>query len=356
MQLLRLLGLALLLLFAAPADARSVVDATGRTVQVPDRIERVMPAGPPAAVLLYTLAPEKMIGWPHSPNPVAKSVLGPSFADLPEPPPLVRDGKVQTEQIQTARPDVILDYGSTAARYTDRATRVQEATGIPVLLLDGKLERTPEIYRVLGGMLGTEERAADLAGAAERLLVITRERAQARREAGPIRVYYARSADGLTTATAASSLGDVLRLIGLVNVADGAQPGELSHVTRDQVYLEPRRYRHQQSPVLEGPQRAGLGVPSRGRAGPCLSGAGLAVWLDRRAALGQPAARTSMGGSYALSGGLPGGTASRSPGFLPPVLPDRARRRAIRSAVAVSAIGRTTCASREGLPPDSSQH
>jgi iron complex transport system substrate-binding protein len=28
----------------------------------------------------------------------------------------------------------------------------------------------------------------------------------------------------------------VLRLIGLVNVADGAQPGELSHVTRDQVY------------------------------------------------------------------------------------------------------------------------
>jgi hypothetical protein len=35
-----------LLLFAAPADARSVVDATGRTVQMPDRIERVMPAGP----------------------------------------------------------------------------------------------------------------------------------------------------------------------------------------------------------------------------------------------------------------------------------------------------------------------
>ncbi len=150
--------------------------------------------------------------------------------------PLVRDGKVQADQIQAARPDVILDYGSTAPRYADRAAMVQEATGIPVLLLDGKLERTPEIYRLLGGMLGTEERAADLAGAAERLLMITRERAQARHEAGPIRVYYARSADGLTTATAASSLGDVLRLVGLVNVADGAGTGELSHVTRDQVF------------------------------------------------------------------------------------------------------------------------
>ena len=236
MQLLQLLGLALLLLFAAPADARAVVDATGRTVQVPDRIERVMPAGPPAAVLLYTIAPEKMIGWPHSPGPAAKSLLGPGFADLPQLTPLVRDGKVPTEQIQASRPDVILDYGSTAARYVERATMVQEATGIPVLLLDGKLELTPEIYRLLGAMLGTAERAADLAGAAERLLMITRERVQARREAGPIRVYYARSADGLTTATAASSLGEVLRLIGLVNVADGAQPGELSHVTRDQVY------------------------------------------------------------------------------------------------------------------------
>jgi iron complex transport system substrate-binding protein len=236
MQLLRLSWLALLLLFAAPADARSVADATGRTVQVPDRIERVMPAGQPAAVLLYTIAPEKMIGWPHSPGPAAKSLLGVSFAELPALPPLVRDGKVQTEQIHATRPDVILDYGSTSPRYTERATMVQEATGIPVLLLDGKLERTPEIYRLLGGMLGTEERAADLAGAAERLLTITRERAHARREAGPIRVYYARSADGLTTATAASSLGDVLRLVDLVNLADGAQPGELSHVTRDQVY------------------------------------------------------------------------------------------------------------------------
>jgi iron complex transport system substrate-binding protein len=213
-----------------------VVDATGRAVQVPDRIERVMPAGPPGAVLLYTLAPEKMIGWPHSPSPAAKNLLGPSFADLPALAPIVRDGKVQTEQIQAARPDVILDYGSTAPRYADRATMVQEATGIPVLLLDGKLERTAEIYRQLGGMLGAEERAAELAGAAERLLTITRQRASARHEAGPIRVYYARSADGLTTATSASSLGDVLRLVDLVNVADGAQPSELSHVTRDQVY------------------------------------------------------------------------------------------------------------------------
>ncbi len=288
-------------------------------------------------------------------GPAAKSLLGPSFADLPALAPLVRDGKVQTEQIQAARPDVILDYGSTSPRYADRATMVQEATGVPVLLLDGRLERTPEIYRVLGGMLGTEERAADLAAAAARLLTITRERAQARREAGPIRVYYARSADGLTTATAASSLGDVLRLIGLVNVADGAQPGELSHVTREQVYAWNPDIVVTNNPgfwkARKEPDWACLPAVAQGRV--YLAPALPFGWIDEPPSVNRLLG-LAMGGSYALSGGLPGGSAGRSPGFLPPVLPDRARRRAIRSAVAVSVIGRTACASREDLPPHSS--
>src|SRR5215831_11471362 len=70
----RLTHLVLLLLaFVTPASARSVVDATGRTVELPDRVERVMPAGPPAAVLVYTLAPERLIGWPHAPNSEARA-------------------------------------------------------------------------------------------------------------------------------------------------------------------------------------------------------------------------------------------------------------------------------------------
>jgi iron complex transport system substrate-binding protein len=236
MQILCLSWLALTLMFTAPADARSVADATGRTVQLPDRVERVMPAGPPAAVLIYTLAPEKMVGWPHSPSPAARTFLEPTVADLPELAPLTRDGKVQSEQIRAAKPDLILDYGSTSPRSIQRTTIVQEATGIPVLLLDGKLERTPEIYRLVGAILGTEERADNLAGVADRLLASTGQKAQARHDAGPIRVYYARSADGLTTATSASTLTDVLRLVDVTNVADGAGTDGLSHVTRDQVY------------------------------------------------------------------------------------------------------------------------
>src|SRR5690242_19814448 len=56
------LGVACLL--STAVAAREVEDATGRRVTVPDQVTRVMAAVPTAAVVLYVLAPEKMIAWP----------------------------------------------------------------------------------------------------------------------------------------------------------------------------------------------------------------------------------------------------------------------------------------------------
>ena len=49
-------GLAATLLAPRRARAASVTDGAGRAVPVPARVERVFPAGPPAAIFLYTLA------------------------------------------------------------------------------------------------------------------------------------------------------------------------------------------------------------------------------------------------------------------------------------------------------------
>ena len=90
-----LLCLGVLVLIAlAPRDTAAQVlygsvvgdvkDATGRTVMVPDRVERVMAAGPTAAVVLYVLAPEKMIAWPSAPRPNEREFILPAVRDLPE--------------------------------------------------------------------------------------------------------------------------------------------------------------------------------------------------------------------------------------------------------------------------------
>jgi iron complex transport system substrate-binding protein len=51
-------NLATFLLVSDQARAATIVDSVGRSVPVPARVERVFPADPPAAILLYTLAPE----------------------------------------------------------------------------------------------------------------------------------------------------------------------------------------------------------------------------------------------------------------------------------------------------------
>jgi iron complex transport system substrate-binding protein len=48
------------------AWADTVTDSAGRAVPVPAQVQRVFPAGPPAAIFLYTLAAELLIGWPRA--------------------------------------------------------------------------------------------------------------------------------------------------------------------------------------------------------------------------------------------------------------------------------------------------
>ncbi|PWK64077.1 hypothetical protein [Aminobacter sp. AP02] len=47
----------------AAGQERTFTDAAGRKVALPANITRVMAAGPPASVLLYSVAPEKLVGW-----------------------------------------------------------------------------------------------------------------------------------------------------------------------------------------------------------------------------------------------------------------------------------------------------
>ncbi|HEV2551438.1 MAG TPA: ABC transporter substrate-binding protein [Stellaceae bacterium] len=222
------------LVLLTPAFAGSITDATGRRVEIPVKVERVLPAGQPAAAIVYALAPQKMLGWPRKPNAAGMTFLLPEVRALPEIGTLVREGKVNEAAIAAMKPDLIVDYGSLAPDYLEAAKQAQERTGVPYIVFEGALEKTPELLRLLGPALGATERGEALAAEAERMLALTRERAAARQRAGTIHFYYSRSDDGLSTATSAAHSTDVMRLLGLENVADG-NPSALPQVTREQV-------------------------------------------------------------------------------------------------------------------------
>jgi iron complex transport system substrate-binding protein len=134
---------ALLLLWSGAARAADIVDATGRTVTVPDHIAHIVPAGPPAAVLLAALAPDLMVGWPEPISDEARALLAPAAAKAPQIPRLTGKDDV-TDKIKALKPDLILDYGTVSPRYSDLAKATQQKTGIPTILLDGSMAEIPK--------------------------------------------------------------------------------------------------------------------------------------------------------------------------------------------------------------------
>jgi iron complex transport system substrate-binding protein len=200
-------ALLVLLLWSTAALAAEVTDATGRTVQVPDQIARVLPAGPPAAELLAAVAPDLMLGWPSPLSDGARALLASDAAKLPQVPRMTGRDDV-TAKLQALHPDLILDYGTISPRYADLARATQQRTGIPTILLDGSLTEIPRVLRLLGGILHREGRAETLANFAEALLALPTPHTDHKR------VVYARGTDGLTVAAPDTDVTEVFTHLG----------------------------------------------------------------------------------------------------------------------------------------------
>jgi iron complex transport system substrate-binding protein len=219
--MLRHAFLALLLLlwsgaWSGAAMAAQVVDATGRSVQVADHVTRVLPAGPPAAVLLAALAPDLMLGWPSPVSEESRAFLAPEAARLPQVPRLTGREDV-TEKIVALKPDLIVDYGTVSPRYADLAQATQQRTGVPTVLLDGSLAQIPHAFRLLGGILHREGRAETLAEFTEALLALPMKQG-----AHP-RVLCARGPDGRTVVAPGTDLAEVFTRLGWQVVAPAGE-------------------------------------------------------------------------------------------------------------------------------------
>jgi iron complex transport system substrate-binding protein len=166
-----LLIIPLVMLLSGAAPAAEIVDATGRTVAVPDHVTKILPAGPPAAVLLEAMAPDLMLGFPNPVSAGARAQLAPEAAGLPAVPRLTGKQDV-SEQVRALKPDLIVDYGDVTPAYADLARATQERLGVPTLLLDGALAETPRALRLLGAALHREARAELLARIAEAMFAL----------------------------------------------------------------------------------------------------------------------------------------------------------------------------------------
>ena len=185
----------------------------------PSSIQRVFAAGPPAAVFLYALTPEKLLGWPFNLAAENLAFIHPQQQKLPFVGRLAgRGSTVSLETLLLLAPDVIVDVGNAGETQRSAAQRVTQQTGIATLQIEGLLAETPRQLREAGALLGVSARAEQLALYSEKVLARAAGFAQ-KQAKNPSRIYFTRSLDGLETGLAGSIHSEVIELLGCENVA-----------------------------------------------------------------------------------------------------------------------------------------
>lgn len=194
---------------------REITDMAGRTMTVPEEIDTVFSTGPVAAIYLYTLVPDKLLGWNYELNDIEKSIILEQYHDLPN---FGQGDAINYEAVIAAGPTIALNVTSINDGSIDESDALAEQLGVPVVMVSSDLLDAPEVYRFMGELFGVEDQAEALATYAEETfddissLNIPEEE--------KVRIYYGNGEDSLETAPAGSSHGQIIDLVNAINVAD----------------------------------------------------------------------------------------------------------------------------------------
>jgi iron complex transport system substrate-binding protein len=119
--------------------------------------------------------------------------------------------------------------------YVSLAERVQQQTGIPYALLDGRFGGIPDAYRKTGVLIGRVAEGETFARDAEDIVKAVTGRIAAIAPDRRTRVYYARGPRGLVTGLGGSINVETIEMLAQ-NVAGGTRGG-LANVSIEQVLL-----------------------------------------------------------------------------------------------------------------------
>jgi iron complex transport system substrate-binding protein len=195
----------------------------------------VFAAGPPASILLYTLAPDLLLGWTRQLKPAQCEFLGAGACDKPEVGRLTgRGNTTNLEVLLKLKPDLIIDVGTINDTYVSLANRVQEQTGVSYALLDGRFAAVASAYRKLGKLTSREGEAENLARYADTTIATIKSRIDNVPQEQRPRVYYARGPRGLETGLGGSINVETIEFLGARNVA-GKRRGGMATVSIEQV-------------------------------------------------------------------------------------------------------------------------
>lgn len=194
----------------------SFTDDCGRTVEIPENITRVAPAGAVAQMVIMTVNPKCLVGLANEVDSNQEAYLPDYFNELPVFGQFYGSNpNLNKEALLAADPQVIIDIGDMKESQKEDMDSIQEQTGMPVIFIDTSLDRFPNAYRTLGSLLGKEDKGNELADYVENTIETAKANAAEIKDRKT--VYYGGGPEGLNCNAKGSVHADVIDIIGAEN-------------------------------------------------------------------------------------------------------------------------------------------
>ena len=209
--------------------SKNITDMIGRSVEIPASVSNVVATSPPMTTVLYMIAPEKLkaVNFQWSDDEL-KYVPG-EYQNFPVVGGWYGTQDGNYEEFIASEPDIVIesiDEGGDGDAST--VSERQEKFGtIPVIAVKDttNVEKIGESITFMGEVVGAQDTAKELNDFNEKYLDIVHDRSSKLADSDKKTVYYAQGDDGLQTNPSHSTHGQLIDLVGGVNVADSVAQG-----------------------------------------------------------------------------------------------------------------------------------
>ena len=166
-KLISILCVISLLFSFIPAFAestRTFTDSLGRTVTIPEKIERIAVTSSISKIVIYSIAPDLLVGITEPWDDTEKQYIDEKYHDMTVLGQLYGGkGGLNLEELLSTAPQVVIDIGEPKEGIAEDMDDMQNQTGIVWVHISAYLESLDQTYEKLGELLGREEEGKILA-------------------------------------------------------------------------------------------------------------------------------------------------------------------------------------------------
>jgi iron complex transport system substrate-binding protein len=202
---------------------RTVTDDAGRTVTIPtvDALERIYYTSGLAQIYVFSLAPELQGGSAFQFTSEELKYLPENTDQLTYMGSLASGGEIDREMLIKEDIQLVFSISGVEISASDisDANDLQDATGIPVVLVDGSFDKVADAYRFVGDIMGQTDRATKISTYLEQVYDDVTSALADIKDEDRVSLYYAEGPFGLATEPDISQHAKTFEVAKAKNVA-----------------------------------------------------------------------------------------------------------------------------------------